>query len=113
MLGVLAALAKEPDHAMLHAFTAGLAPAVLTDVVICILRALPPRDVVLGHDAAAPLTGMAALAGLMQVRGMPLHGKLKTYSSMRWHAIAGKTILGHTACSHGLSFRLQTEVYSD
>ncbi len=69
MLAVLAVLAAEGDLATLNGVAGGLAPSVLTDVVIANLDHLPqPQDVYPGGIPPQQLGGgVAALAGLMQV----------------------------------------------
>jgi hypothetical protein len=61
----MGALAAEGDLATLRAFGAGLAPGVLTDVVIANLDHLPAQPAARAGGAGG---GMAALAGLMQAR---------------------------------------------
>lgn len=71
VLAVLAVLAAENDLATLNGVAGGLAPSVLTDVVIANLDHLPqPQDIYPGgvpQNQGAPGGGMEALVGLMQV----------------------------------------------
>ena len=65
VLAVMAVLAAEGDHATLNGVAAGLAPGVLTDVVIANLDHLPRREDVAaqgGGGVPSPSGGMAALA---------------------------------------------------
>jgi len=61
----MSALAKESDMPLLQAFSGGLSPSVLADVVMANLDHLPQREDVAGAKAASSGTG--ALASLMQV----------------------------------------------
>lgn len=65
VIAVMSALAKESDMPLLQAFSGGLSPSVLADVVMANLDHLPQREDVEGAKAASSGTG--ALASLMQV----------------------------------------------
>ena len=65
VIAVMSALAKENDMLLLQAFSGGLSPSVLADVVMANLDHLPRREDVAGAKDASSGTG--ALASLMQV----------------------------------------------
>ena len=64
----MAVLAAENDLSTLGAFAAGLAPGVLTDVVIANLDHLPAQQAAPPGGRSGGGGSMAALAGLMQAR---------------------------------------------
>ena len=65
VIAIMSTLAAEKDLLTLQAFSSGLAPDVMADIVIANLDRLPRREDVSGAQNASSGTG--ALASLMQV----------------------------------------------
>lgn len=65
VIAIMSTLAAEKDMLTLQAFSSGLAPGVMADIVIANLDHLPRREDVSGAQNASSGTG--ALASLMQV----------------------------------------------